>query len=473
MKNSLLLLFILYFSLIFMGCVSNKPDIKSPKPMEDIPTKWLSWDKNISQNQKPIYWVETFTNPELNQAIRVAWSSNPDLVAQAEQTLARGEEAVIIGANLSPQANLGVSGTRSKRNLIGFNLPNGDTSFTSDSFNSGINLSWELDLWGKLKNQKKSAERRFNVATSDYEGARLSIAGKVAKAWFEIIESSQQSQLALKTMNTFEKNQAFISNRFKNGLATALENDLAINAYESARATFSMRDRQRSKSTRKFELLLGGFPDEKMEHNSSSLPELSGTPPPPTPAKILEQRPDLISSRLRLEAAGYQLSASQLSLLPAISITGGPGSRAENFKDLLDNKFRTWDIGGSLTQPIFQGGRLKAQIRRDEALKRAALANYKAMALRAFNEVENLLFNDTRLEAEESYLKNATQAAQSASQTSWDRYQGGVQEIFETLDIHRRSFEAESRLLSIRKERILNRINLYLALGHDALPTEP
>ena len=70
-------------------------------------------------------------------------------------------------------------------------------------------------------------------------------------------------------------------------------------------------------------------------------------------------------------------------------------------------------------------------------------------------------------------MKNATQAAQSASQTSWDRYQGGVQEIFETLDIQRRSFEAESRLLSIRKDRILNRINLYLALGHDALPTEP
>ena len=250
MKNSLPLLFVLFFLMTFVGCVSNQPDIKNPKPIEYIPSTWLSWDKNIGHDPKSIYWAETFSNLELNEAIRIAWSSNPELVAQAEQTLARGEEAVIIGANLSPQANLGVSGTRSKRNLIGFNLPNGDTSFTSDSFNSGINLSWELDLWGKLKNQKKSAERRFNVATSDYEGARLSIAGKVAKAWFEIIENSQQSQLALKTMNTFEKNQAFISNRFKNGLASALENDLAINAYESARATYSMRNRQRSISKR-------------------------------------------------------------------------------------------------------------------------------------------------------------------------------------------------------------------------------
>ncbi|HAU59820.1 MAG TPA: hypothetical protein DCW45_05575, partial [Opitutae bacterium] len=148
MKNSLSFLFILFFSMIFVGCVSNQPDIKSSKPIEYIPSTWLSWDKNISQDPKSIYWAETFTNLELNEAIRIAWSSNPELVAQAEQTLARGEEAVIIGANLSPQANLGVSGTRSKRNLIGFNFPNGDTSFTSDSFNSGINLSWELDLWG-------------------------------------------------------------------------------------------------------------------------------------------------------------------------------------------------------------------------------------------------------------------------------------------------------------------------------------
>ena len=105
---------------------------------------------------------------------------------------------------------------------------------------------------------------------------------------------------------------------------------------------------------------------------------------------------------------------------------GGPGSRAENFEDLLDNRFRTWEVGGTLSQPIFQAGRLKAKVRQAEALKRAAIANYKSLALRAFNEIESLLFNENRLEVEAGYLMNASRAGASAAQKSWDRYQRGV-----------------------------------------------
>ena len=187
----------------------------------------------------------------------------------------------------------------------------------------------------------------------------------------------------------------------------------------------------------------------------------------------MENRPDLQAAQLQLEASGYDLSAAKMSLLPTISLSGGPGSRSEEFGDLLDNRFRTWDISGGITQPLFNGGRIRANIRRSEALKKAAEANYRAVALRAFTEVETLLANESFLQKEEEYLQNASLAAQTAAKTSWDRYQRGVQGIFDTLDSQRRAFEAESRLLSTRKDRILNRINLFLALGMPALPTEP
>ncbi len=460
-------------SLIQLSCVSNKPDQKSPKPLDSIPLDWISWDKNLSNDNSPFWWADSFDVPELTKAIRTAWKSNPELILQAEQTLASGEEAVILGADLSPQANLSLNGTRSKRNLIGFNLPNGDTSFTSDSFNAGLNLSWEIDLWGKLKKRKESAENRFELAKWDYEGARLSIAGKVARLWFEVIENSLQSELAEKTMISFEKNLEFITNRFNNGLASSLENDLAINAFASSQATFSMRERVRNKSIRNIELLLGELPGSFIEGNSTrKLPDISNIPSPPTPARILEERPDLQSSRLNLISAGYDLSISKLNLLPSINIVGGPGSRAENFEDLLDNRFRTWEVGGTLSQPIFQAGRLKAKVRQAEALKRAAIANYKSLALRAFNEVESLLFNENRLEVEAGYLMNASRAGASAAQKSWDRYQRGVQGIFETLESQRRAFEAKSRYLGICKERIHNRINLFISLGLPALHSE-
>ena len=287
------------------------------------------------------------------------------------------------------------------------------------------------------------------------------------------MESEQQLELSKQMTITFEKNQVFIANRFVNGLASALENDLATSALSSSQATETMRERIQNTQLKELESFLGNYPREDIDRNfSNSLPELALAPFPPTPAQAMENRPDLQAAKLQLEASGHDLSAAKMSLLPTISLSGGPGSRSEEFGDLLDNRFRAWDISGGITQPLFNGGRIRANIRRSEALKKAAEANYRAVALRAFTEVETLLANESFCN-EEEYLQNASLAAQTAAKTSWDRYQRGVQGIFDTLDSQRRAFEAESRLLSTRKDRILNRINLFLALGMPALPTEP
>jgi len=257
-------------------------------------------------------------------------------------------------------------------------------------------------------------------------------------------------------------------------LASSLDNDLATSALASLQATETMRERRRNAQVKELESFLGEYPKGNLDRNfSDSLPELALAPLPPTPAQAMENRPDLQAARLQLEASGYDLSAAKMNLLPSVSLSGGPGSRSEEFGDLLDNRFRTWDISGSVTQPLFNGGRIRANIRRSEALRKAAEANYRAVALRAFTEAETLLANESFLQKEEDYLKNASRAAQTAAKTSWDRYQRGVQGIFDTLESQRRAFDAESRLLSTRRERINNRINLFLALGTPALPTEP
>ena len=471
--NTLPLLFI---TTIWYGCMPSRTKPVDPLAGSEIPVEWESLDQNISasDDQNVTYWMDSFENKWLNEAVYTAWSANPSLVAMAEQTLARGEEAVIAGASIIPQANVGVNGSRSKRNLIGFGFPNGSTSFTTESFSSGINLSWEVDLWGKLRDQRNSAKKRFEGAQADYEGARLSLAGQVARAWYGIVESEQQLKLAEQMTDTFEKNQAFIANRFANGLASSLENDLATSALASSQATETMRKRVRNAQVKELESFLGAYPKGDVDRNfSDALPELALAPLPPTPAQAMENRPDLQAARLQLEASGYDLSAAKMNLLPSFSLSGGPGSRSEEFGDLLDNRFRTWEVSGSVTQPLFNGGRIRANIRRSEALRKAAEANYRAVALRAFTEAETLLANESFLQKEENYLNNASMAAQTAAKTSWDRYQRGVQGIFDTLESQRRAFDAESRLLSSRKERIFNRINLFLALGTPALPTEP
>jgi outer membrane protein TolC len=235
-----------------------------------------------------------------------------------------------------------------------------------------------------------------------------------------------------------------------------------------------MRERRRTAQVKELDSFLGEYPKGNLDRNfSDSLPELALAPLPPTPAQAMEGRPDLQAAHLQLEASGYDLSAAKMNLLPSVSLSGGPGSRSEEFGDLLDNRFRTWDISGSVTQPLFNGGRIRANIRKSEALRKAAEANYRSIALRAFTETETLLANESFLQKEEQYLKSASIAAQTAAKTGWDRYQSGVQGIFDTLESQRRAFDAESRLLSTRRDRIFNRINLFLALGTPALPTEP
>lgn len=472
MKKTLL---ILPFLSLQFGCVPSS--FTNERIMDKIaPTKWSSatsvGNKNPDRNQT--FWIEEFEDPNLNQAIRKAWISNPNLLAMAERVLASGEDVVVAGANLFPSAKADLSGSRSKRNLIGFNFPSGETSFTSESFNSGINLSWELDLWGKLKDYRNSAKTRFKGTQADYEAARLSLAGQIAKAWFEIIESEGQLRIARNTSATYLQNQVFIQDRFEKGLASALDNDLAQATLSSAKASLARRNRTHLFMIRNLELLLGDYPDGITDQNySGELPSLSPSTLPPTPVQALENRPDLKASMLEVEGAGLEVGISQKNLLPSFSIVGGPGSRSGEFENLLDQRFRIWELSGAISQPLFQAGRLRAHIRKTKALQQAAKENFKAVALQAFSEVENALSGEQLLKDEEAELGFAKKVSESAAKRSWERYQRGVEGIFITLDTQRRSFEAESRLLSVRKERIFNRINLYLALGMNALPEKP
>lgn len=463
---------IIFFSLLLSFGCSNYKFASNPTLKKVIPEQWDSENGNTGEDRINHFWLQEFNDPWLNQTVRSAWRDNPNIAMMAERVIAFGEDAVIAGATLFPNVQTEIIAARSKRNLVGF-IPDNDTSFTSNSFNSGVNITWEIDLWGKIRDQKKAISKKFLGFTAEFEAARLSLAGQVAKNWFELVENGLQIKLVEETVRTYQKNRDFVSNRFEKGLATAFDDQLSELSHSSALATLHQRQRVMKNKVRSFHLLLGQYAAGELDRNLSSaeLPKVESMVLPSTPAKVLENRPDLQAARLQLEASGIELVVARKGFLPSIAILGGPGSRSGKFEDLLDQRFRTWDLAGSLSQPIFQGGRLRAQTRKAKALQNAAFAEYRKTALEAFGEVESLLSSEKYLLQEEIQLQRATKAAFAAAAISWERYQNGVEGIFDALETQRRSFEAESRLLSIKKERILNRINLHLALGQPALPT--
>jgi NodT family efflux transporter outer membrane factor (OMF) lipoprotein len=465
-------IFIILPSLLLLSCQTRQLE-QIPITDSKIPDNWSTKIKKLSSDNNQTFWAESFNIQRLTELITLAQKKNPDLISLTELTIATGEGATIAGTKLMPIVNAELTGSRTKRNLIGFNFPDSSTSFTTNSFSSGINVSWELDLWGKIKDSHSSSLKRFNATLADLSAARLSLSGQVAKTWFAGLENSLQIKLTQKTVNTYAQNRSFINERYRKGLATALEQNLAEASYQSSLSILAQRERRRNQLAQSLQLLTGEYPSGKLDFNASeNLPDLRLPQLPPIPSKVIQSRHDLTSAFMTLEAAGLDLKIAKKNLLPSFTLIGGPGSRAESIKDLLDEKYRVWDISGGISQPIFQAGRLKAGIRKAKAMQNSALANLKTLTLRAFSEVEDSLNSDILLEEEENSLETASQALSKAAEICWERYQKGVIEIFDTLDTQRRSFDAQSSLLQLKKDRVFNRINLYLAIGMDAIPNE-
>ncbi|MBT7651496.1 MAG: TolC family protein [Opitutae bacterium] len=458
--------------LLLLSCQTRQLE-QIPTSDSKIPHSWSTKIKELSSDNNQTFWAESFNIQRLTELITLAQKKNPDLISLTELTIATGEGATIAGTKLMPIVNAELTGSRTKRNLIGFNFPDSSTSFTTNSFSSGINVSWELDLWGKIKDSHSSSLKRFNATLADLSAARLSLSGQVAKTWFAGLENSLQIKLTQKTVNTYAQNRSFINERYRKGLATALEQKLAEASYQSSLSILAQRERRRNQLAQSLQLFTGEYPSGELDFNASeNLPDLRLPQLPPIPSKVVQSRHDLTSAFMTLEAAGLDLKIAKKNLLPSFTLIGGPGSRAESIKDLLDEKYRVWDISGGISQPIFQAGRLKAGIRKAKAMQNSALANLKTLTLRAFSEVEDSLNSDILLEEEENSLETASQALSKAAEICWERYQKGVIEIFDTLDTQRRSFDAQSRLLQLKKVRVFNRINLYLAIGMNAIPNE-
>ena len=456
---------------LLSGCLApkalNKPTVDLPQP--------ANWESNLSTTDPNLStegWASELGGEHLHSLIEQAWAGNPSLAALSERVIAQGEQATILGARLLPGAELELTGSRFKRNGIGFSdFPGSKSSFTGNSFTSGLNISWELDLWGKLADSRDSAKKLFEAGNLELQGAQISLAGQVAKIWYEVLEGTEQVALARKSAASFAKNQIFVEERFEKGLANALDQSLAQAGTASAKAKCLALEGQLDAGKRRLNVLLGKYPSSSLDQNLtrklSPLPAL--TLSIPSPVQTLAERPDLLALEKKAVSSGLDLAVARKNFFPSLSLSGGPGSRSDEFENLLDNNFRTWGINGSFAQPIFNGGRLRAAHRQSKALQQAAWADYRNGALNAFIEVENLLASELRLAEEESLIEQAARAAEEAARLSWERYQRGVEAIFNALENQRRAFDARSRAYLIRKQRLHNRIDLHLALGQPPL----
>ncbi len=473
---------VLLTAVLLPACASAPPAEETEIDLE-APAAWTA-ETAVGEPYSGSWWT-AFGDANLDAVISEALEHNYDLQAAAASVAAAAAQARIAGADLEPQVSAGLNAGRRSQVFVGLPIPGsgGVLKSTSSSYGASLNVSWEADVWGRLRAGKAAAIRDARAAEADYAAARLSLAGQVAKAWFSVVEAERQVELASDTVDSRRTTAERIAARYRRGVAPPLDLRLARSNLATAESTRELRRRQLDTAGRQLEILRGRYPGGKarsgfpplekggsrgdFDESTLRLPEVPPAIPAGLPSELVARRPDLRAAERRLEASGLRVREARRALYPRITLTASGGTSSDSLGDLIGGDFTVWSLAGSLLQPIFQGGRLRAAVDFAEASRDRALALYAQGVLRAFAEVESTLAAERLLAAEEAAQTVATEESKAAVRLAEDRYQAGIGDYLVILESQRQSFLTESRLLTLRALRLSNRADLHLALGGD------
>lgn len=468
---------------LLSSCQSVSPPDSRHHASVKAPAHWIAGPTYRPSHYPDRHWVASFGESSLTSFVESVVEYNRDIkAAQARIEIARAN-ARIIGADLYPQMGGNFSGQRNLQNFIGFPIPGagggtpgGVLSSRTNQFGLSLDLSWELDLWGRIAAAQKAAIADFEASQFDRSTAELSLAGQAAKAWFALAEARDQVELSRHAITVFSQTETAIRDRFEAGIdqegqSFASQLLLAEADVAAARNSLSTQQELVGRTARQLEVLAGSYPAGKAGQ-SARLPSYPGKVPTGIPATLLDRRPDLAASERRMASADERLFEARRSLLPAISLTGKFGTSTDDISDLLDGTFSIWSIAGNLAQPIVQGGRLRANIKKKDAELQLAAAEFEQTALTAFGEVENALGAEKFYNERVAALLESVRLTKGAYDRSLEEFENGTGDILTLLASQQRLFTSSSQLLSVRRLRLDNRIDLYLALGGSFTPSE-
>ncbi len=453
---------IIAVALLCSSCATNPP---APEPSEALPEGGLpgKWSSTLPADDEVFVrgWLNDFDAPGLSAIVAEALNANRDLQAAAARVDAARAQARISGAALWPDVDLSFSAQRSQRTPSGLAV---GSSPAVTRFGLDANISWEADLWSRLDDQAKAAGLTAEASEADYAGARLSLAASVTRSWFALAEASAQTLLSEHTVESFRRARDAIEERYRSGLASALDLHLARENVATAESALAQWRRDRDGAVRVLEALMGRYPSAAFSL-SGVLPQVRHPVPAGLPASLLIRRPDLLAGEMRLRAASYRLMAARKNLLPSIRLTASGGTASSALRNLLDWNQLVWSLLGSVTQPLFNGGQLSAERALATADHHELWAAYAQAILTAFREVETALAAEKWYGDQKSALDVASSEAEAAVELAFEKYGQGLIDIVTLLETQRRAFTAESNRLRTIRQRLDNRVSLYLALG--------
>jgi multidrug efflux system outer membrane protein len=424
--------------------------------------------ENQAASFADLKWFDVFHDPKLQELIRIALQQNYDL----QDAAARVEEArANLGttrSNQLPQVGAGGSLEFTGLSRDG-SLPLPSNFVANRSRNWGqasLNLlSFEIDLWGRLRRATESARASLLSAEENRKAVVSSLVSEVAGNYFQLLQLDYELEISQRTLETRRESLRLVRERQGGGVATRLDLRQAEQLVSSAAQSIPALQQQIEQTENRINLLLGRNPGDLARGRGFLEQELMPEVPAGLPSALLERRPDILAAEQSLVAANANIGVARAAYFPQISLSGLLGGQSSRLASLFSGPNGAWSFVPQVSQPLFAGGRIKSGVRMAEAERDRARIAYEKSIQTAFSEVSDALIAHQRTRESRTEEEKLVSALEDRKRLAYVRYRGGVDTQLNALDADRDLFQAELSLTQIRYAELVSVVQLYKALG--------
>lgn len=444
---------IFVITFLFIGCNAlvnknfDKQEIKYPK----------SWDDGTDLSSVENNWIKNINIPNVVTLVEDAIKNNYKLKQLAYDVKIQRQQIIKTHSYVLPSADLLVS-QQSKRTT--------DSSNTVYTSGLELNVKYEVDIWGKLSDAEKKVNLDLMSALAIYEQEKQQLAADVMFSWLQIVESQKQIDLFNKRIKNINENKKIIEFSYKSGLNSATDVYLIRNELYNEISKLENQTKIYKQAVRELELLLGKYPKGNMFVNGD-IPELSTEVKMGLPSELINRKPELVASWNKLLSRDANLAFTHKQRLPSLNLSTSLDYSAKRANDLISGVPLVWSVLGSLSAPIFDAKRLKSneeiallELKKEEN-------KYLETVYRAYVNVENAHTNENSLKKQYEATKKAEQNAKYSRDILLDKYFSGLVNYTDVLEVQNRLYDLQSRIIQLKKELIINRVELHLSLGGD------
>ena len=456
-----------FAGLALMSCAVG-PNYK--RPAVPVPAQYRQPNEVTGPAEKSsladLAWTSLFQDEIITNLVKTALVQSNDLQAATQRVLQARAQLGIARSQLAPQITASGSFTSARSSSVGsYNfLPSGINLATSYT-QAGLNLSWELDVWGRLRRLTESARAQYLAQDEARHAVIASLIADVITTYLTLRELDLELEIARKTTGIAQNGLKLTKLRKERGVATGLDVSQAEQLLYTATSQTAATERAIAETENALNVLLGQNPGEIPR--GKPLVNLTGPSKVPAglPSALLERRPDIRQAEQTLIAANAQIGAAKALFFPQITLTGLFGVQSRALGTLFTGPARDQSITPTAVLPIFNAGQLRNNLRLTEAQQQEALASYRKVIQTAFEEVSSALADYQKNREQRSQEELLVQALQKSDELSTLRYKGGLDSYLQVLDAERNRFSGELTLAQLRKNELLSLVQLYRALG--------